>query len=51
MTHAETKDGVIRVTVWNENIHESRGDELVNRLYPDGIHGAIADGLDRKSVV
>ncbi|MCU1582900.1 MAG: hypothetical protein JWO01_2288 [Microbacteriaceae bacterium] len=45
MTDAETKDGVIRVTVWNENIHESNGDELVNRLYPDGIHGAIADGL------
>jgi trehalose utilization protein len=35
----------VRVTVWNENIHETRGDELVARIYPDGIHGAIAGGL------
>ncbi len=35
----------IRVTVWNENIHESRPDSQTARLYPTGIHGAIADGL------
>lgn len=34
----------IRVTVWNENIHEQRS-EAVRAVYPDGIHGAIADGL------
>ncbi|BAS16243.1 conserved hypothetical protein [Arthrobacter sp. Hiyo8] len=28
----------IRVTVWSENRHEKR-DELVARLYPDGMHG------------
>jgi trehalose utilization protein len=26
-------------------VHESRGDETVTRIYPDGIHGAIAAGL------
>ena len=35
----------MRITVWNENVHETRGDELVRHLYPDGIHGAIAAGL------
>jgi trehalose utilization protein len=35
----------VRITVWNENVHESRGDEVVLANYPDGIHGAIAAGL------
>lgn len=35
----------LRVTVWNENRHERRSGENPARLYPDGIHGAIADGL------
>jgi trehalose utilization protein len=34
----------IRVTVWNENVHE-RKDEKVRKIYPDGIHGAIAKAL------
>jgi len=34
----------IRVTVWSENYHEPR-EEDVRRIYPDGIHGAIAAGL------
>lgn len=34
----------IRVTVWNEFRHE-REDEAVREVYPEGIHGAIADGL------
>ncbi|HHV94482.1 MAG TPA: trehalose utilization protein ThuA [Firmicutes bacterium] len=34
----------IRVTVWNENRHEQIN-EAVRRVYPDGIHGAIADHL------
>ena len=37
----------IRVTIWNENVHEKR-DEHVKRIYPDGMHGAIADGLRRE---
>jgi trehalose utilization protein len=35
---------VIRVTVWNE-YRQERSDEPVRAIYPDGIHGAIADGL------
>ncbi len=34
----------IRVLVWNENVHE-RESEAIARIYPDGIHGAIAQGL------
>src|SRR3712207_918425 len=34
----------IRVTVWNENVHEQR-EEDVRARYPDGIHGAVADGI------
>ena len=35
----------IRVTVWNENLHE-QNNEAIAGLYPEGIHGAIADGLN-----
>jgi trehalose utilization protein len=35
----------MRITVWNENVHETRGDEIVLGHYPDGIHAAIAAGL------
>jgi trehalose utilization protein len=35
---------VTRVTVWNE-FRQERSDETVRAIYPDGIHGAIADGL------
>jgi trehalose utilization protein len=41
------EDRPLRVTVWNENIHERR-DESVKQIYPDGIHGAIAAGLQRE---
>ena len=34
----------IRVNVWNEFRHE-RVDEQVKAIYPEGIHGAIAEGL------
>ncbi|MEY7848395.1 ThuA domain-containing protein [Natrarchaeobius sp. A-rgal3] len=34
----------VRVTVWNENVHE-REEKAVEKRYPDGIHGAIADAL------
>ena len=35
---------MIRVTVWNENYHE-KVDENIAKIYPKGIHGAIADFL------
>ncbi len=35
----------IRVTVWNENEHEKQN-KLVAKLYPDGIHAAIARAFD-----
>ncbi|MET4621962.1 trehalose utilization protein [Arthrobacter sp. 2762] len=35
----------IRVTVWSENRHEKR-DELVARLYPEGMHGAVKAGIE-----
>ena len=34
----------LHVTVWNENVHEKR-DESVRRMYPDGIHGVLAEFL------
>lgn len=34
----------IRVTVWNENLHE-RSEERVRKVYPQGLHEAIAAGL------
>ena len=33
-----------RVTVWSEH-RQDRSDEKVRSVYPDGIHGAIAEGL------
>ena len=40
----EPRVNQIRVTVWNEYRHE-REDERYRSVYPDGIHGAIAEGL------
>ena len=34
----------IRVTVWGENVHE-RESEAIGKIYPDGMHSTIADGL------
>lgn len=38
---------MIRVTVWNEYQHEI-SDENVRKIYPNGIHGAIADFLGKE---
>jgi trehalose utilization protein len=38
--------GRVRVTVWNEFIHERR-DERVRRIYPDGIHVTLAEAIGR----
>lgn len=35
---------MIRVTVWNEFLHEQEH-EAVKKIYPDGIHNAIARGI------
>ena len=35
----------IRALIWNENEHEKRN-ALVKKLYPEGIHGAIAKAFD-----
>jgi trehalose utilization protein len=35
----------LRVTIWNENRHEQQSDHPASRVYPHGIHGAIAEYL------
>ena len=35
---------MIRVTVWNEGLQEQR-DPAIAKIYPEGIHGALASGL------
>jgi trehalose utilization protein len=37
----------VKVTIYNEFIHERR-DEAIGRIYPKGIHGAIAGHLNRQ---
>ncbi|MBM7702209.1 ThuA domain-containing protein [Metabacillus iocasae] len=44
---------MVKVTVWNENRHEQKN-PVVREIYPEGIHGAIAQflteaGLDAKT--
>ena len=36
--------GKIKVTIWNENRHEREMPEI-GKIYPRGIHGALAEGL------
>lgn len=35
----------LRITVWGENVHEQKL-PLVGEIYPRGMHGCIADGLN-----
>jgi trehalose utilization protein len=35
---------MLQVTVWNEYLHELQ-DPAIGKIYPDGIHGAIAQGI------
>ena len=37
---------MLRVTVWNEHVHEGR-DPSVKKLYPDGMHAPIVAGIKR----
>ncbi|MCU6709665.1 ThuA domain-containing protein [Paenibacillus sp. J5C_2022] len=41
---------MIRVTVWNEYYHE-KVDPRVSRIYPEGMHHAIAKGIAGESIV
>jgi trehalose utilization protein len=40
-----TATAAVRVTIWNEGVHERTKPEMAG-TYPDGIHGAIAEGLN-----
>ena len=35
----------VRVTIWNENIHEQQEGSVPAKIYPAGMHGAIKDLL------
>jgi len=39
----------IRVTVWNEFRHEQKADHKASKVYPDGMHAAIAAGLSGRA--
>jgi trehalose utilization protein len=39
--------GPLRVTVWNEHVHEGR-DPSVRKIYPEGMHAPIVEGLRRE---
>ncbi len=39
---------MIQVTVWGENVHEHKS-ELIREIYPTGMHGSIAEGLNEDS--
>ncbi len=41
--------GKLRVTIWNEHRHE-REDPNVARIYPNGIHGALAEAIGSDDV-
>ena len=41
---------MIKVTVWNENYHEKTND-TVQKIYPNGMHNAIADFLRSDEIV
>ena len=40
-----TENRPLNIVVWNENVHETRGDATVIGHYPDGMHTVIAEAL------
>ena len=42
---------MIRVTIYNEGVHEKRENENVGQLYPEGMHGAIKKGIEDDEIV
>ena len=41
---------MIRVTVWNE-FHEEKIKKAVSDVYPNGIHTAVAEGIDKSKCI
>lgn len=41
---------MVRVTVWNEFLHEKEHEE-VRQVYPNGIHNALAEGIRTEEIV
>lgn len=39
----------IKVTIWNEGRHE-KTNEIIKKIYPDGMHNAIARGIEAKDL-
>jgi trehalose utilization protein len=44
LININTSGRMIRVTIWNEYIHE-RQEEKITKVYPEGIHGCISNFL------
>ena len=42
-----TENRPLNIVVWNENVHETRGDATVIGHYPDGMHTEIAEAVER----
>ena len=42
-------DKKIRVTVWNEFVHELEGSDTIKKFYPQGIHTVIGDALKKNA--
>ena len=40
----------VRAVVWGENVHD-RENQIVRRIYPDGLHGCIAAALNADSAI
>ena len=39
----------LRVTIWNEYVHERQHPEVA-KIYPNGIHGTLAEALQRHGI-
>ena len=44
---AVSRGGPLRVVVWNEHVHERR-EKSVRKIYPDGMHAPIVEGIVRE---
>ncbi len=49
MTDLNPNNQEIRVLIWNEHRHEKKNPDI-GAIYPDGIHGAIATGLELRGL-
>ncbi|MCY3835751.1 MAG: ThuA domain-containing protein [Anaerolineaceae bacterium] len=46
-----TANSPLRVTVWNENRHEQDPDHVCRQIYPEGMHGALAEHLSAQQSI